>query len=99
MKALVNTAPYVLSYQDWDMPACGPQDLLVRVKACAICGSDIKGYSGKTGRRQPPIIMGHEASGIVEAVGEGVTRFAVGDRVCFDSTVYCLRCSYCLGGH
>lgn len=99
MKALVNTAPYVLSYQDWPMPTCGPNDLLVRVKACAICGSDIKGYSGKTGRRQPPIIMGHEASGVVEAAGEAVTRFAVGDRVCFDSTVYCLRCDYCLSGH
>jgi L-iditol 2-dehydrogenase len=99
MKALVHTAPYVMSYQDWEMPACGPDDLLVRVKACAICGSDIKGYSGQTGRRQPPVIMGHEASGVVEAVGENVTTFAPGDRVCFDSTVYCLRCKYCLSGH
>jgi len=99
MKALVHTAPYVMTYQDWEMPACGPEDLLVRVKACAICGSDIKGYSGKTGRRQPPIIMGHEAAGVVEAVGANVTGFAPGDRVCFDSTVYCLHCEYCLSGH
>lgn len=99
MKALVNTAPYVLELQDWPIPAYGPEDLLVRVKACAICGSDIKGYSGKTGRRQPPIVMGHEASGVVEAVGDKVTRFAPGDRVTFDSTIYCLRCPYCLTGH
>ena len=99
MKALVNTAPYRLEYTDWPMPAYGPDDLLIRVKACAVCGSDIKGYSGKTGRRQPPIIMGHEAAGIVEAVGANVSDYAPGDRVCFDSTVYCLRCEYCLSGH
>jgi len=99
MKALVNTAPYVLELQEWDTPSYGPDDLLIRVKACAICGSDVKGYSGKTGRRQPPIIMGHEAAGIVEATGSNVTGFQPGDRVGFDSTVYCLRCSYCLSGH
>ena len=99
MKALVSTAPYVLELQDWPIPAYGPDDLLIRVRACAICGSDIKGYSGKTGRRQPPIIMGHEASGVVEAVGDAVSEFAPGDRVCFDSTIYCRRCVYCLSGH
>ncbi len=99
MKALVNTAPYVLEVQDWPVPAFGPDDVLIRVKACGICGSDVKGYSGKTGRRQPPIIMGHEAAGVVEAVGERVEGFAPGDRVAFDSTVYCLRCRYCLSGH
>ena len=99
MKALVNTAPYTMELQEWDKPESGPDDLLIRVKACAICGSDIKGYSGKTGRRQPPIIMGHEAAGVVEAVGENITGFAPGDRVCFDSTIYCLRCQYCLSGH
>ncbi len=98
MKALVNTAPYVLELQDWPIPAYSPDDLLIRVKACAICGSDIKGYSGKTGRRQPPIIMGHEAAGVVEAIGANVTGFRPGDRVCFDSTVYCQRCAYCLNG-
>lgn len=98
MKALVNIAPYVLELQDRPVPSPGPDDLLVRVKACAICGSDVKGYSGKTGRRQPPIIMGHEAAGVVEEVGENVTDFAVGDRVTFDSTIYCRKCEYCLQG-
>lgn len=99
MKALVHTAPYKLEYTDWEMPLVGPQDLLVKVKACAICGSDIKGYSGKTGRRQPPIIMGHEAAGEVVQTGAQVVGFAPGDRVGFDSTVYCLRCANCLKGH
>jgi len=99
MKALVHTAPYVMAYTDWSKPEPGPDDLLVQVKACAICGSDIKGYSGSTGRRQPPIIMGHEAAGVVVAVGANVQGFALGDRVTFDSTVYCLKCDYCLSGH
>jgi len=87
-----------MELQEWDVPSYGPEDLLIRVKACAICGSDVKGYTGKTGRRQPPIIMGHEASGVVEAVGGNVAGFVPGDRVCFDSTVYCRRCAYCLRG-
>lgn len=99
MKALVHTAPYVLEYCDWEMPKVGPEDLLIRVRACAICGSDVKGYSGKTGRRQPPIIMGHEAAGDVVEVGSAVQGFTIGERVGFDSTIYCLRCDSCLSGH
>ncbi|MGI6367692.1 MAG: zinc-dependent alcohol dehydrogenase [Anaerolineae bacterium] len=99
MKALVHTAPYVVEYTDWPKPEAGPEDLLVRVRSCAICGSDIKGYSGSTGRRQPPIIMGHEAAGVVEAIGEKVVGFTVGDRVTFDSTIYCRLCYFCQTGH
>jgi len=98
MKALVLTAPYTLKYTDWEMPQTGPSDILIKVKACAICGSDIKGYSGKTGRRQPPIIMGHEAAGEVVQIGSDVVGFALGDRVGFDSTVYCRHCTNCLHG-
>ena len=53
---------------------------------------------GSTGRRIPPVIMGHEASGIVAAVGTNVTGFAVGDRITFDSTIYCGSCYYCRKG-
>jgi L-iditol 2-dehydrogenase len=99
MKALVNTAPYVLELQDWPVPEPGSTDLLIKVGACAICGSDVKGYSGKTGRRQPPIVMGHEAAGVVVQVGDDAVGFKPGDRVCFDSTVYCRKCEFCLSGH
>jgi 2-desacetyl-2-hydroxyethyl bacteriochlorophyllide A dehydrogenase len=70
----------------------------VNVKACGICGSDIHGMDGRSGRRIPPIIMGHEASGVVEAVGKKAQNVAVGDRITFDSTVYCNQCQWCRVG-
>jgi L-iditol 2-dehydrogenase len=79
-------------------PEIGSHDLLIRVKACGICGSDIHGYDGSTGRRIPPLVMGHEAAGLVEAAGSAATRFKPGDRVTFDSTVYCGECFFCLRG-
>lgn len=98
MKALLHTKPYCLEYTDFPDPQVGDDDVLVRVKACGICGSDVQGFTGKTGRRIPPIIMGHEAAGIVEGVGRNVRDFHKGDRVCFDSTVYCNKCQACRQG-
>ena len=57
-----------------------PDDVLVRIEACGICGSDVHGMDGSTGRRQPPIIMGHEAAGIITKVGAGVTEWKTGER-------------------
>ena len=57
---------------DLPRPEPGPRDVLVRVRACGICGSDVHGYDGSSGRRIPPIVMGHEAAGVVEAVGSEV---------------------------
>ena len=98
MKALLYTSPYTLEYTDWPEPQVGDDDVLVRVKACGICGSDVAGHTGKTGRRLPPLIMGHEAAGVVERAGKNVTGFAPGDRICFDSTVYCNQCPPCKKG-
>jgi len=95
MKSLLLTAYNHLEITDMPLPTAGMGEVLVRVEACGICGSDVHGLDGSTGRRIPPIVMGHEAAGTVEAVGEGVTRFAKGDRVTFDSTVYCGECPYC----
>ena len=98
MKALVHTAPLRLEYVERPTPNFGPQDVLVRVAAVAICGSDVHGYTGSTGRRIPPIVMGHEASGVVEAAGPQAPGWRAGDRVTFDSTIYCNECAECRHG-
>ena len=79
-------------------PEIGADDVLIRVRACGICGSDVHGYDGSSGRRIAPLVMGHEASGTIESVGANVENFAVGDRVTFDSTVSCGHCDFCRAG-
>ncbi|MCB1233500.1 MAG: galactitol-1-phosphate 5-dehydrogenase [Verrucomicrobiae bacterium] len=98
MKALTLTAYNEFEFGDAPRPAIGPKDVLVAVKACGICGSDIHGMDGGSGRRIPPIIMGHEAAGVIAEVGEAVTDWKAGDAVTFDSTVYCGECEDCRSG-
>jgi L-iditol 2-dehydrogenase len=98
MKALLLSAYKHLEIAELPVPAAGPGEVLVRVAACGICGSDVHGYDGSSGRRIPPIVMGHEAAGKIAATGAGVTGFAEGDRVTFDSTIYCGSCGFCLRG-
>src|ERR1700689_2916051 len=98
MKALVLSEYKKLDVVDMPKPQPGEEELLIRIQACGICGSDVHGYDGSTGRRLPPIVMGHEAAGVVQSVGRGVTGFAADDRVTFDSTVYCGMCFYCKRG-
>jgi L-iditol 2-dehydrogenase len=88
VKALVLKAYGQLEVQDVPAPEVGAGDVLVRVMACGICGSDVHGMDGSTGRRIPPIVMGHEAAGVVERVGAGVRTLRAGDRVTLDSTIY-----------
>ncbi len=98
MKALTLTAYNEFSYEDAPEPEIGSNDVLIGVKACGICGSDIHGMDGSSGRRIPPIIMGHEASGEIVKVGENVTAWKVGDRVAFDSMIFCGKCEACQAG-
>ncbi len=98
MKALVLKEYNKFVIEDIPVPEYGKDDVLVRVKACAICGSDVHGMDGSTGRRIPPVVMGHEASGIIEKVGQNVTDYKPGDRVTFDSTIYCGKCYFCRRG-
>lgn len=98
MKALVLVDACRFEVQDVPKPQIGPHEVLVEVKACGVCGSDVHGMDGSTGRRKPPIIMGHEASGVVAEVGSAVRRWKPGDRVTFDSTVYCGDCHFCRRG-
>ena len=98
MKALLLSEYKHLEVTDLPVPSVEPDEVLVRVAACGICGSDVHGYDGSSGRRIPPVVMGHEAAGVVAAVGAAVHGFAVDDRVTFDSTVYCGVCEFCLRG-
>lgn len=87
-----------LTVADLPMPDVARDEVLIRVRACGVCGSDVHGFDGSTGRRIPPLVMGHEAAGTVETVGDAVRGFGAGDRVTFDSTVSCGRCDYCTRG-
>ena len=98
MRALLLSEYKKLSVVDMPTPEIGDDEVLVRVRACGICGSDIHGYDGSTGRRIPPLVMGHEAAGVIERVGRGVQGFASGERVSFDSTVSCGTCHFCRRG-
>src|SRR5262245_51543239 len=98
MKALLLSEYKKLELTDMPVPEIGPEELLVRVKACGICGSDVHGFDGSTGRRIPPIVMGHEASGQVAGIGSQVRGFQEGDRITFDSMISCGKCSFCRHG-
>jgi L-iditol 2-dehydrogenase len=77
------------------MPTVGPDDVLVRITAVSICGSDLLGYLGQHQRIKPPTVLGHEPAGVVEAVGANVTEVQPGDRVSVDPTFGCGSCRYC----
>ncbi len=98
MKALLLTEYMKLELTDMPVPAPGAHDVLVRVRSCGICGSDIHGWDGSSGRRIPPLVMGHEAAGEVAAIGADVTNVKVGDRVTFDSMISCGKCDFCRRG-
>jgi L-iditol 2-dehydrogenase len=98
MKALVLTRYNHFELQDWPLPEIRPDEVLLRVAACGICGSDVHGMDGSSGRRQPPIIMGHEAAGTIVQTGAGVSGWSAGRRVTFDSTIFCGGCWFCRRG-
>jgi len=99
MKALIYEGPNQLRIKEMDDPAPKAGEVLVRIKACGICGSDVHGYLGLTGRRIAPMAMGHEFSGEIAALGDGLQRgFAVGDRVAVQPVDFCGMCAFCRDG-
>jgi L-iditol 2-dehydrogenase len=98
MKALLLSKYNHLEMADFPVPRPGPGEVLVRVAACGICGSDVHGYDGSSGRRIPPIVMGHEAAGTIAAVGGNVANLTENERVTFDSTISCGACEFCKRG-
>jgi L-iditol 2-dehydrogenase len=98
MQALALVRYCGLEMQERPLPAVADDEVLVRVMACGICGSDVHGWDGSTGRRKPPIVMGHEAAGLIARLGSRVAGWHEGDRVTFDSTIYCGQCAFCRAG-
>ncbi len=99
MKAAVFMGPRKFQIADMDMPVPAKGEVLVKIMAAGICGSDMGPYAGKDiERRQPGIIMGHEAAGIVAAVGEDTAIWNIGDRVAINPQIYCGTCWFCKTG-
>lgn len=85
---------------DLPTPHAGPGELVLRNQVCGVCGTDVHIYHGEPGSADvnPPVVLGHEYSGEVVEVGEGVTGFAVSDHVTVDPNIYCGHCAYCQNG-
>lgn len=98
MKALVYEGPNQMTVHEY--PECFPKEgqVKIRVKYCGICGSDLHGFTGASGRKIPPMVMGHEFSGVVTELGPGVKKFKVGDRVSVLPVEYCGQCEFCKRG-
>jgi 2-desacetyl-2-hydroxyethyl bacteriochlorophyllide A dehydrogenase len=98
VKALVYEGPNDIKIKQVDDPIMHKGEILIKVKATGICGSDVHGYLGTTGRRIPPMIMGHEFSGDILEIGDDVTKFSLGDRVTVQPVNFCENCEYCKQG-
>lgn len=99
MNALVYQGPWEMPIETIPEPDPKAGEVKIRVKYCGICGSDIHGFTGASGRKIPPMIMGHEFSGIVESTGEGVCRIRPGMRVSVLPYSACGTCRLCKSGY
>ncbi|MEX0324255.1 MAG: alcohol dehydrogenase catalytic domain-containing protein [Puniceicoccaceae bacterium] len=99
IKGVVYHAPGDIRVEQVPMPENGPEELLVKVDACAVCGTDLKSMLVGNPRIVAPRVMGHEFTGLVEKVGSNVEGFSVGDRVVMATSVSCGECYYCIKGH
>ena len=97
MKALVFKSPGNIEFEEIPRPRPAPGESLINVRAVGICGSDFEGFLGKTGRRIPPLVMGHEMAGVVKIAAKG-SGFRAGDRVVVQPRLFCEACSYCRQG-
>lgn len=94
MKSAVFYGKHDLRLEEYEMPVVGPEDVLIQVKACGVCGTDVHIYEGDKGAAEvtPPTILGHEFSGVVVRTGKAVSNCREGDRVCIDPNCYCGAC-------
>lgn len=95
MRAVACEAPQKMTLKELPLPVLRENEVLVRVMASAICGSDIKAYQGKHPLVKLPLTLGHEFSGVIENMGEGVTNLSKGDRVVIEPSFVCNKCFFC----
>lgn len=100
MKSAVFYGKHDLRVEEAKKPEIGPRDVLIQVKACGVCGTDVHIYEGDKGAAEvtPPTILGHEFSGVVVEIGAEVENCRAGDRVCIDPNCYCGTCEPCRNG-
>ena len=100
MKSAVFYGKHDLRIEDYPMPKAGAHDIVIQVKACGVCGTDVHIYDGDKGAAEvtPPTILGHEFAGVIAEVGSEVTGYQLGDRVCIDPNCYCGTCEPCRSG-
>lgn len=100
MKGAVFYGKHDLRVEEYEKPKLGPKDVLIQVKACGVCGTDVHIYEGDKGAAEvtPPTILGHEFSGVITEVGSAVEEYKAGDRVCVDPNCYCGMCEPCRSG-
>ncbi|MCL2164415.1 MAG: alcohol dehydrogenase catalytic domain-containing protein [Oscillospiraceae bacterium] len=98
MKAAVFEKLNTMTIREYPLPVCDDDSVLLRVKSCAVCGSDIRIFHYGNSRVHPPQILGHEFSGEVTEVGKNVTRFKAGDRLAVGADVPCGECAFCESG-
>lgn len=96
MQAACFAGPNALEVRDVPVPHPAPGEVLLDIRACGLCGSDLHQFAGRW--PQPPFVPGHEITGEILALGDGVTGWAVGDRVCVEPFTYCGACRYCMAG-
>ena len=102
MQALVWEAPHVMAMRSAAQPTPQPDEVLIKVAYSGICGSELSGYLGHNALRVPPLVMGHEFSGVVSGIGEQVQAanpaLKLGQSVTVNPMIYCGHCEYCAQG-
>lgn len=99
MKAVVFYAPGDIRVENIEIPECKSDEVLVKIDACAVCGSDMKAAASGNVRIKPPRVMGHEFTGIIVETGGKVSGYNTGDRVVMATSISCGECKYCRSGH
>ena len=98
MKILKYDGPYAMHMEEALKPEISKGEVLVKIQATAICGSDVHGYSGKTGRRYKGMVMGHEIAGQIEQLDPDIKELRIGQKIAVQPIIYCNACETCRRG-